>query len=100
MLGLSVNCYEVTRATFSNPESFARIMEWFRLQADCQDFPVTSIQVNRNLMTQIHRDTANLGPSAIVTFGSFVGGEVLNAAVHKTCRQRIGNGDEAFTVFV
>ena len=28
-------------------------------------------------MTQIHRDTANLGPSAIVTFGSFVGGEVL-----------------------
>ena len=76
MLGLNVRA-EVSRATKLNGNLFSMIMQWFRAQPGCEYFPVTSVQVNKNLLCQPHRDRANEGPSMIVVFGQFLGGAVL-----------------------
>ena len=38
------------------------------------DFRYTSIQINQNLRAKMHADTANAGPSMIISLGPFVGG--------------------------
>ena len=76
MLTLNVRA-EVSRATKLNGRLFSHIMSWFRAQPGCEYFPLTSVQVNKNLLCQPHRDRANEGDSMIVVFGQFLGGAVL-----------------------
>ena len=76
MLGLNVSA-AISKATRANGRLFARIMQWFRAQPGCEYFPVTSVQVNKNLLCHPHRDRANEGDSFIIVFGQFRGGGVF-----------------------
>uniref|UniRef100_A0A7S4QAD1 Uncharacterized protein n=1 Tax=Alexandrium monilatum TaxID=311494 RepID=A0A7S4QAD1_9DINO len=41
-----------------------------------QEFPYTSININKNYAARLHRDGNNCGPSVIKAFGDFTGGEL------------------------
>jgi len=47
-------------------------------------FPYTTIQVNRNVKTKIHKDKSNYGWSYALSLGDFTGGEVLQYEEDKT----------------
>ena len=49
-------------------------MEFLDSCNEASGIDVTSIQVNKNFQTRPHRDSANFGPSALISFGSFTGG--------------------------
>ena len=78
MLGLTPRGV-FSEATQKNPDLFCLLMNWFRLQSGAEALAVTSIQINRNLRTKPHRDTANAGPSAMISFGVLRGKTVVLA---------------------
>ena len=78
MLGLSVDSLRLTRATMVNPGLFEKCLYWCRPQDGAEGFDVTSIQINHNLICKPHRDLANSGKSAIISLGSYTGGELLH----------------------
>ena len=76
MLGLNI-AGGISKVSRLNPHLFPMIMAWLRDQEEYAYFQVTSVHVNRNLLAQPHRDTANEGDSLLVVFGEFLGGELL-----------------------
>ena len=53
------------------------INKWMNTQCTKQsDFSWSTFTVNRSWMSERHRDTNNVGPSAIVSFGEHVGGDL------------------------
>lgn len=53
---------------------FEILTRWLRDDADLGNFQFTSIQLNKNHASAVHRDTANMGPSVAKTLGDFTGG--------------------------
>jgi hypothetical protein len=61
-------------ATVSRP-NLTNLLVCYMKQAK-PDFKFTSIQVNKNYLSALHVDSNNMGPSFIVGFGNYIGGEV------------------------
>ena len=76
MLGLNV-ALQVSAATVKNPALFALCMEFLASCKGTECLEVTSIQVNKNFLSQPHRDKANAGLSALIAFGAYTGGDLL-----------------------
>ena len=75
MLGLNLSL-QWSAVSKLNPGMFGLLMSWFRKCEGTEDFDVTSIQVNCNMQSKPHRDTANAGMSGLVAFGDFQGGDL------------------------
>lgn len=65
--------YTGSRLNFERLDVFAEILEIAKKILP-PDFTYQSIQVNQNYRSQPHKDKGNLGISAIVGFGDYVGG--------------------------
>ena len=68
---------KISAATVKNPQVFPLCMEFLATCRGTEWLEVTSIQVNKNFLTQAHRDKANAGMSALIAFGTFTGGDLL-----------------------
>ena len=60
-------------ATVSRPNITDLLVRYMK-QAK-PEFKFTSIQVNKNYLSALHVDSNNMGPSFIVGFGNYIGGE-------------------------
>ena len=76
MLGLNCGGF-FSKATRINPGVFEVLMEFLNSCDNTEKFEVSSIQVNYNFQSQVHRDKANAGMSAMIAFGQFTGGRLL-----------------------
>ena len=75
MLGLNLSG-KISAASLQNPGLMELCMQFFWSCPGTEEFEVSSIQMNYNFMTQAHRDKANCGHSAMVTFGNYTGGRL------------------------
>ena len=90
LAGPSVAC--ITSATNDHPVVFSVLCRWFSESFGHMFF--TSVQVNRYFSCERHRDSGNLGVSAIKALGVFSGGELLSSTglqttvvyLFETCR--------------
>ena len=63
----------LSRQSWCYPRLYRALLEFGRLYCPIQ---FTSIQVNYNTVSEIHKDKHNEGPTWIVAFGNFEGGEL------------------------
>jgi len=72
----NVKQIQVSRATYyPKNQRVIQLAEEFMAKYD-PEFEYTSIQFNKNICTEKHKDRNNIGESYIVSLGSFTGGEL------------------------
>lgn len=70
-----LNRYNESTQGSSNPILYSLLKEL--ASAEVPDFHYTTIQVNKNVVTNPHRDKYNVGPTLIVGLGDFHGGALV-----------------------
>ena len=73
---------QFTRNTFKFPNLTRLILRYIQLLPHLRDLECTSIQINRNLRTNPHRDSNNRGYSIGWALGNWTGGELFLHDAH------------------
>ena len=75
-LGLSARRGTLTLPTYAASGIFELLTRWLRSDPQWHDFLFSSITINKNHDAALHRYSGNVGPSVIVTAGSYSGGDL------------------------
>ena len=75
-IGLSARSPELAARTLDLENVYRLLARWLRQDPSFSDFAFTSITINKNHASAVHRDIGNCGLSVIRILGSFEGGYV------------------------
>ena len=73
-IGMSARNSTLTSRAHELEAVYRILNRWLRQQVTEEEFGYTSITINKDHASSLHRDTGNAGPSVIRTLGAFEGG--------------------------
>ena len=73
-IGLSARSSTLTSRAYELEAVYRVLNRWLRQQVTEEEFGYTSITINRDHASSLHRDIGNAGPSVIRTLGVYEGG--------------------------